>query len=87
MKNAEALLGGLPVASVSAEPIEEFKVVCDFMRMYATLRFYQLALLASAGVAIDGSAAAGPRQPPAASMPAYCRMALRDDDHAAARNP
>ena len=45
MKNAEALLGGLPVAAVSAEPIEEFKVVCDFMRMYATLRFYQLALL------------------------------------------
>ncbi|WP_175550107.1 hypothetical protein [Hydrocarboniphaga daqingensis] len=38
-------------------------------------------------VAIDGSAAAAPRQPPAASMPSYCRIALRDDDHAAARNP
>ncbi len=31
--------------SVSGDPAEEYKCVCDFMRLYATLRFYQLALL------------------------------------------
>jgi hypothetical protein len=29
----------------SGNPAEEFKNVCEFMRLYATLRFYQLALL------------------------------------------
>jgi hypothetical protein len=34
-----------PADTVSSEPAEEYKCVCDFMRLYATLRFYQLALL------------------------------------------
>jgi hypothetical protein len=34
-----------PAESVSSDPAEEYKCVCDFMRLYATLRFYQLALL------------------------------------------
>ena len=29
----------------SGNPVEEYRSVCDFMRLYATLRFYQLALL------------------------------------------
>jgi hypothetical protein len=29
----------------SGNPAEEYKNVCEFMRLYATLRFYQLALL------------------------------------------
>ncbi|MBX3667367.1 MAG: hypothetical protein KF778_03110 [Rhodocyclaceae bacterium] len=29
----------------SGTPGEEYKTVCEFMRLYATLRFYQLALL------------------------------------------
>lgn len=29
----------------AATPLDEYKSVCDFMRLYATLRFYQLALL------------------------------------------
>ena len=29
----------------SGSPAEEYKSVCEFMRLYATLRFYQLALL------------------------------------------
>jgi len=32
-------------APAHGDPAEEFKCVCDFMRLYATLRFYQLALL------------------------------------------
>jgi hypothetical protein len=30
---------------VSGNPGEEYKSVCEFMRLYSTLRFYQLALL------------------------------------------
>ena len=29
----------------SGNPLEEYRSVCEFMRLYATLRFYQLALL------------------------------------------
>jgi hypothetical protein len=32
-------------APESGNPVEEYRNVCDFMRLYATLRFYQLALL------------------------------------------
>lgn len=32
-------------AVTSGNPGEEYRSVCEFMRMYATLRFYQLALL------------------------------------------
>jgi hypothetical protein len=32
-------------AGVSGNPGEEYKSVCEFMRLYSTLRFYQLALL------------------------------------------
>lgn len=39
MKAEEALLCQV------GNPAEEYKCVCDFMRLYATLRFYQLALL------------------------------------------
>ncbi len=31
--------------SEAGTPVEEYKSVCEFMRLYATLRFYQLALL------------------------------------------
>lgn len=34
-----------PPGAVSGNPAEEYKSVCEFMRLYATLRFYQLALL------------------------------------------
>lgn len=34
-----------PPSVESGNPAEEFKSVCEFMRLYATLRFYQLALL------------------------------------------
>ncbi|GAA4359762.1 hypothetical protein GCM10023165_56240 [Variovorax defluvii] len=43
MKAADSL--ATPAESVSSDPAEEYKCVCDFMRLYATLRFYQLALL------------------------------------------
>jgi hypothetical protein len=36
---------GAEVAARAGDPAEEYKCVCDFMRLYATLRFYQLALL------------------------------------------
>ncbi|OUM00870.1 hypothetical protein [Variovorax sp. JS1663] len=42
--NAAEVLDAAP-ESVSGDPAEEYKGVCDFMRLYATLRFYQLALL------------------------------------------
>src|SRR5262245_42609472 len=29
----------------SGNPLEEYKALCEFMRLYTTLRFYQLALL------------------------------------------
>jgi len=44
MKAAETFDIAQP-APVSSDPGEEYKSVCDFMRLYATLRFYQLALL------------------------------------------
>jgi hypothetical protein len=44
MRSAAAL-GGPQHALVCGDPGEEYKCVCDFMRLYATLRFYQLALL------------------------------------------
>ena len=31
--------------AVSGSPADEYKSVCEFLRMYATLRFYRLALL------------------------------------------
>jgi hypothetical protein len=43
MASADTPVTGLAPAPI--EPTEEFKCVCDFMRLYATLRFYQLALL------------------------------------------
>lgn len=40
------LQGKLASSSLdSGNPSEEYKSVCEFMRLYATLRFYQLALL------------------------------------------
>ena len=44
MKAGESFTASQP-APVSSDPAEEYKSVCDFMRLYATLRFYQLALL------------------------------------------
>jgi hypothetical protein len=32
-------------ARASAYPLEEFKIICEMMRSYAMLRFYQMALL------------------------------------------
>src|SRR5690242_5769026 len=31
--------------AASAYPLEEFKIICEMMRSYAMLRFYQMALL------------------------------------------
>ncbi|WP_374500083.1 hypothetical protein [Zoogloea sp.] len=36
---------GCVPAGAAGNPAEEYKSVCEFMRLYATLRFYQLALL------------------------------------------
>ncbi len=43
------------VALESGNPGEEFKSVCEFMRLYATLRFYQLALLLGTTGSIVGA--------------------------------
>lgn len=37
--------GNNAATEVSGNPGEEYKSVCEFMRLYSTLRFYQLALL------------------------------------------
>lgn len=34
-----------PPLAVSGNPSDEYKTVCEFLRLYATLRFYRLALL------------------------------------------
>jgi hypothetical protein len=40
-----AAQGKAPPVPESGNPMEEYRTVCEFMRLYATLRFYQLALL------------------------------------------
>jgi hypothetical protein len=35
----------MPEVSIAGNSAEEYKSVCEFMRLYATLRFYRLALL------------------------------------------
>lgn len=43
-----ALLPAAAAAAAAADlgnPVDEYKTVCEFMRLYATLRFYRLALL------------------------------------------
>jgi hypothetical protein len=37
---------------VQGDPLEEYKSLCEFLRLYATLRFYQLALLLGTSGAI-----------------------------------
>ena len=44
----QLMLHGAPLASTRAEAgsaADEYRSVCEFMRLYATLRFYQLALV------------------------------------------
>src|SRR5690349_11902528 len=36
----------------AGEPLEEYKGICEFLRLYSTLRFYQLALLLGTSGAI-----------------------------------
>ena len=50
----------------AGSPADEYKSVCEFMRMYATLRFYRLALLlgttGSIVTALSSAAAASTRK-------------------------
>lgn len=39
------MLGYPPTAPHSGNPGDEYKIVCEFMRQYSMMRFYQLALL------------------------------------------
>ncbi|HXX83116.1 MAG TPA: hypothetical protein VEN29_03960 [Casimicrobiaceae bacterium] len=44
----------------SHEPLEEYKIVAEFMRQYSTLRFYQLTLLlGTSGTIVTATASAG----------------------------
>jgi hypothetical protein len=48
--------GNAPAPALdSGNPAEEFKNVCEFMRLYTTLRFYQLALLLGTTGSIIGA--------------------------------
>jgi hypothetical protein len=47
----------------SGNPLEEYRSVCEFMRLYATLRFYQLALLlGTSGSIVTGLTSTAVRQ-------------------------
>jgi hypothetical protein len=42
-------------ARASAYPLEEYKIICEMMRSYAMLRFYQMALLLGTSGGIVGA--------------------------------
>ena len=60
-------------ARASAYPLEEFKIICEMMRSYAMLRFYQMALLlGTSGGIVTAFASQSVRSVPALLLVLKC---------------